>query len=153
MFGTQPPNQDKALPAFQAYKREPTEHKEMLWVKDLIKSQPSTTAWNYVMSTKASQDKMRKYLQENKALNRIYTTGDWVLCIWQHKKKTEPFYDGPWAVIACHDGNTYSLASPGGIALLNCYNGMNLFPAYCREGHPVRSLWYASKWQLNNNWK
>jgi hypothetical protein len=66
----------------------------------------------------------------------------------QRKHKHEPYYDGPWAVVGCYSGNTYTLRSPGGIVLDNKYNGLNLFPAYVQNGHPVRSLWYASKQML-----
>jgi len=63
----------------------------------------------------------------------------------------EPFYDGPWVVISSHAGNTYTLASPGGIRLRNKYNGAILFPAYVQDGHPERSLWYASKRMLQQD--
>jgi hypothetical protein len=54
-------------------------------------------------------------------------------------------------VVSCHDNNTYQLRSPGGVLLNNRYNGTNLFPAYVTNGHPVRSLWYASKQTLQRN--
>ena len=45
----------------------------------------------------------------------------------------------------CGAQNTYSLRSPGGFELPNHYNGANLYPAYVEDGHPLTSLWYASK--------
>lgn len=49
--------------------------------------------------------------------------------------------------------NTYKLRSPGGILFQAGmkYNGTNLFPAYVRDGHPVRCFWYASKRLLNED--
>lgn len=71
----------------------------------------------------------------------------------QRRHKFEPYYDGPWAIAACHANNTYSLISPGGYRLVNRYNGTNLFPAYVRDGHPVQSLWYGSQNMLNQDRK
>ncbi|PHH82034.1 hypothetical protein CDD82_7233 [Ophiocordyceps australis] len=100
---------------------------------------------------RTSRAKTRAYLQEKKGLMRVYATGDWVLRTRLRTKKHEPFYDGPWAIVACHQGNTYSLASLGGFCLESRYNGTNLFPAYVRDGHPVRSLWYASQAALRRD--
>jgi hypothetical protein len=76
-----------------------------------------------------------------------------VLRVRQRAHKHEPYYDGPWAIASCHTGNVYTLRSPGGITLQNKYNGTNLFPAYSTDGHPVRSLWYASKTMLERDRK
>lgn len=148
LFGTQPPEEESAYPE---YTREATIQEESDWARELIKSHPAPIARNYTSSMKAIRDKTRSYLQEKKALMRIYAPGDWVLRVRQRRHKFEPFYDGPWAIAACHKNNTYSLTLPGGYKLANHYNGTNLFPAYVREGHPVQSLWYGSQRMLNQD--
>ncbi|KAI1004419.1 hypothetical protein K3495_g3793 [Podosphaera aphanis] len=148
LFGTQPPEEEQS---YTAYVREPTVQEEREWAKELVKSHAAPIARSYVSSMKATRDKTRAYLQELKALTRTYAPGDWVLRVRQKRHKFEPYYDGPWAIAACHVNNTYSLVSPGGFKLVNRYNGTNLFPAYVREGHPVKSLWYASKRMLDQD--
>ena len=69
----------------------------------------------------------------------------------QRRYKLEPYYDGLYAVVLTHRGNTYTLRTPGGITLQNRYNGDLLFPAYTRENQPVRSLWYASRQLLQQD--
>jgi len=60
--------------------------------------------------------------------------------------KQEPFFDGPFVIIAVnHQANSYSLATPNGKLLENDYNGKLLFPAYVLDKQPLRSLWYSSK--------
>ncbi|KAI0994514.1 hypothetical protein K3495_g13668, partial [Podosphaera aphanis] len=148
LFGTQLPNEEQT---YSAYVREPTPQEERDWTVELVRSHAAPIARSYVASMKATRDKTRAYLQEKKAVMRIYAPGDWVLRVRQKKHKFEPYYDGPWAIAACHVNNTYSLVSPGGFKLGNRYNGTNLFPAYVREGHPVRSLWYGSKRMLEQD--
>ncbi|KAI0991450.1 hypothetical protein K3495_g16737, partial [Podosphaera aphanis] len=131
LFGTQPPEEELSYPV---YSREATEEEEQQWAKELVKSSAAPIARSYVSSIKASRAKVREYLQEKKALMRVYAPGDWVLRVRQRKNKFEPFYNGPWAISQSHSGNTYSLISPGGYKLLNRYNGTNLFPAYTRDG-------------------
>ncbi|KAI0994299.1 hypothetical protein K3495_g13883 [Podosphaera aphanis] len=145
LFGTQPPEEELA---YTNYEREATEQEEREWAEELARSHAAPIARSFVGSIKASRDHTRAYLQESKALMRSYAPGDWVLRVRQRRHKLEPYYDGPWAVSACHNGNTYSLVSPGGYKLINRYNGTNLFPAYVRDGHPVRSLWYGSRKML-----
>ena len=96
-------------------------------------------------SLKSARDQTRAYTQEDKALVRVYGTGDWVLRERSRRHKHESFYDGPWLTRGYHHGNAYSLSSSGGIALMSRYNGSRLFPTYVRDGRPVRSLWYASE--------
>ncbi|KAI0990935.1 hypothetical protein K3495_g17252, partial [Podosphaera aphanis] len=139
--------------AYPAYTREATLQEEQDWASDLARSHAAPIARSYVSSMKAVRDKTRAYLQENKALMRTYVPGDWVLRVRQRRHKFEPHYDGPWAISACHANNTYSLTSPGGYKLGNRYNGTNLFPAYVRDGHPVRSLWYGSQRMLEQDRK
>jgi hypothetical protein len=74
-----------------------------------------------------------------------------MLRVRQRHHKLEPFYDNPWAIASCHNNNIYILRSPGGVLLANKYNGINLFPAYVQNGHPIRSLWYASKQALERD--
>lgn len=148
LFGTQPPEQEQAYPN---YTREATELEERQWTEELVKFHQAPIARSYVNSMKATRAMTRAYLQENKALMRTYVPGDWVLRVRQRKHKFEPYYDGPWAISSCHAGNTYSLISPGGFKLINRYNGTNLFPAYVRDNHPVRSLWYGSRNMLQKD--
>ena len=129
----------------QEYQREPAPAEEITFAQELVKQDRWNPDQQTYLSLKHVKNAVRSYLQEKKALYKVYATGDWVLRTRQRSNKQEPFYDGPWAIIACHDGNTYSLASPGGIRLNNRYNGSQLYPAYVQDGHPVRSLWYASK--------
>ena len=150
LFGTQPPEEEISYPM---YTREATKEEEIKWANELVKSHPAPIARSYVNSVKAARSKTREYLQESKALMRVFAPGDWVLRARQRKHKFEPYYDGPWAISACHPNNTYSLISPGGYNLLNRYNGTNLFPAYTRDNHPVQSLWYGSKNMLNQDRK
>jgi hypothetical protein len=141
MYGTILP--DRLIP--QAYTREYTEREEIVFQKEMAKYHEAQPARERASGLKASRDKIRSYLQEKKALMRVYAPGDWVLRTRARKHKLEPYYDGPWAIVGCHDNNTYTIRSPGGIELRNKYNGTNLFPAYVADGHPVRSYWYASK--------
>ncbi|POS82548.1 hypothetical protein EPUL_005935, partial [Erysiphe pulchra] len=148
LFGTQPSEIEMVYPA---YSREATDAEEIEWANELAKLHAAPIARTYVNSLKATRAKTQAYLQESKALLRVYSPGDWVLRVRQRKHKFEPYYDGPWAIAACHANNTYSLISPGGYKLLNRYNGTNLFPAYVRDGHPVQSLWYGSRNMLNQD--
>lgn len=150
LFGTQPSEIEMVYPA---YSREATDAEEIEWANELAKLHAAPIARTYVNSLKATRAKTQAYLQESKALLRVYSPGDWVLRVRQRKHKFEPYYDGPWAIAACHANNTYSLISPGGYRLLNRYNGTNLFPAYVRDGHPVQSLWYGSRNMLNQDRK
>ncbi|KHJ32457.1 putative tkp3 protein [Erysiphe necator] len=150
LFGTKPPEEELIYPI---YVREPTPQEEIKWATELAKSHAAPISRSYVNSMRASRAKVREYLQEKKALMRTYVPGDWVLRVRQRRHKFEPFYDGPWAISACHPSNTYSLISPGGYKLINRYNGTNLFPAYSRDGHPVRSLWYGSQRMLDQDRK
>ncbi|KAI0995310.1 hypothetical protein K3495_g12872 [Podosphaera aphanis] len=136
---------------YPVYTREPTEQEDLEWAKELARSHAAPTARSYVASIKATRDQTRAYLQDHKALMRTYAPGDWVLRTRQSRCKLEPFYDGPWAISACHANNTFSLKSPGGFKLINRYNGTNLLLAYGQEGHPVRSLWYGSKRMLEQD--
>jgi hypothetical protein len=139
------PLQEQQESQFGTYIREPTEAEEAAFARELAKQEHVNAERRYVTSLKATRDAVRAKLQEAKAYYRTYETGDWVLRVRQRKHKLEPYYDGPWAITAAHAGNTYTLASPGGIQLRNRYNGAMLFPAYVQDGHPERSLWYASK--------
>ncbi|KHJ35256.1 putative tkp3 protein [Erysiphe necator] len=150
LFGTQPPEEEQIYPM---YTRESTEQEEADWSEELVKIHVTPIAQNYVNSMRAARAKTREYLQEKKALLRTFAPGDWVLRVRQRRHKFEPYYDGPWAISACHSGNTYSLISPGGYKMINRYNGSNLFPAYSRDGHRVRSLWYDSQRMLNQDRK
>ncbi|KAI0999615.1 hypothetical protein K3495_g8579, partial [Podosphaera aphanis] len=141
IYGTHPPQEQKI---YHAYERESTPEEEKQWSEELVRAQAVNTARTDVASMKAARDATRSYLQEKKGLIRTYTTGDWVLRVRQRTKKTEPFYDGPWAISSCYPNNTYTLISPGGVRLARRYNGTHLFPAYTRDGHPVHSLWYGS---------
>ena len=138
---------DKHLP----YAREFTEQEDATFVRELVQQSTRDDDRNIVASIKASQMAVRARLQEQKALIRVYETGDWVLRVRQRGNKMQPYYDGPWAITAAHSGNTYSIASPGGIQLPNRYNGALLFPAYVQYGQPERSLWYGSKTELERD--
>jgi hypothetical protein len=117
----------------------------------LAKHHKAPQARQNANSLKASKDQVRSYLQKKKFLTRVYAPDNWVLKIRQRYNKFEPFYDELWAVVSCHDGNTYRIRSPGGIVLQNKYNGTNFFLAYVEDGHPVRSMWYASKQMLDRD--
>lgn len=153
MFGTQPPEVLDATrgPDAASYAREPTEIEDIEFAKSLAENHEAPAARARENSLRASQYKIRAYLQEKKALLRTYAPGDWVLRVRQRKHKHELFYDGPWQVIGCHVNNTYSIKSPGGLKLESRYNGTNLFPAYVDDHQPVQSLWYASKTLLERD--
>lgn len=140
MFGTQPPNKYDANIAFTSYTRNPSEEEDIAFAKELVQQHDAPL-------TRSHAAGLRAYTQGKKAQLRIFAPRDWVLRVHQRGHKHEPYYDGPWAIASCHPGNTYTLRSPGGIIFQGGtkYNGTNLFPAYVRDGHPVRSLWYASK--------
>ncbi|KAI0995043.1 hypothetical protein K3495_g13137 [Podosphaera aphanis] len=148
LFGTRPPGQQIT---FMAYTRDPTPEEDQAWAQELARQHAAPIARSYVASAKAIRARVRSYLQETKGLTRVYAPGDWVLRVRQRTNKFEPYYDGPWAISACHPGNTYSLVSPGGFPMANKYNGTNLFPAYVRDGHPVKSLWYGSQRLLESD--
>lgn len=150
MFGINPPSEQ---PVFETYERDPTPQEEIIWAQELARTHAAPIARSYVASAKTVRDRTRAYLQEKKGLLRTYAKGDWVLRVRQRKDKSEPFYDGPWTITACHDNNTYSIASPGGVGMRHRYNGTHLFPAYVSEGHSVQSLWYASKTLLEQDRK
>ncbi|CAJ2500804.1 Uu.00g036570.m01.CDS01 [Anthostomella pinea] len=149
MFGTQPASHLAAHEVVQ-YTRDPTEEEEQQAERFLAQNHEAPLARGNANRLKASRAQIRAYLQEKKGLIRVFAPGDWVLRVRQRTAKHEPFYDGPWAIVSCHAGNTYKVRSPRGIELQNKYNGTNLFPAYVHDGHPVRSLWYASKTMLEN---
>ena len=148
MYGVQPPSEPSEI---TQYVREPTQEEEAAFARELVQQGHAQQERQYVTSLKATRDEVRARLQEKKAWIRTFETGDWVLRTRQRAHKMEPFYDGPWAIAGCHAGNTYTLASPGGIRLRNKYNGAMLFPAYVQDGHPERSLWYASKRMLQQD--
>ncbi|KAI1004919.1 hypothetical protein K3495_g3299 [Podosphaera aphanis] len=153
MFGTQPPELTNSAQFSDAasYVREPTEEEDIEFTISLAEGHEAPIARARESSLRASQDKVRAYLQEKKALLRIYAPGDWVLRVGQRKHKHEPFYDRPWQVVECHANNTYSIKSPGGLRLELRYNGTNLFPAYVDDHQPVQNLSYASKTQLERD--
>ena len=128
------------------YIREETEEEARASVRDLASrgKEQINMIRDSVNSVKASQAHIRSLLAEKKAFSRTFAKGDWVLSQRERKHKFEPFYDGPFSVIKCHEGNTYTLMTPGGITLKNKYNGARLFPAYHRENQPIKSLWYSS---------
>ena len=154
MYGIHPPDtSSSAAPASEIcqYTREPTSKEEAVFARELVRQGHAHREREYITSLKATRDEVRARLQEKKALIRVFETSDWVLRTRQRGHKMEPFYDGPWAIVSSHVGNTYSLASPRGIRLRNKYNGALLFPAFVQDGHPVRSLWYASKRMLEQD--
>jgi hypothetical protein len=146
LYGTTPP--DRTSP--KAYTRESTWEKKETHEKKLAQHHKAPAARAQANSLKASRNQVRAYLQKKKALLKIYASGDWVLRVRQRNHKLEPFYDGPWAIASCQNNN-YTLRSPGGVILVNRYNKTNLFPAYVQNGHPIRSLWYASKQALQRD--
>jgi hypothetical protein len=145
LYGVQAADSSAAEQPPTPYEREPTEQEEAAFAEDLARQNHVNQQRQYAASAKASRDATRARLQEQKALIKTFTTGDWVLRARKRNNKFEPFYDGPWAVRRVHPGNTYSLASPGGIELESHINGIHLFPAYVEDGHPERSMWYANK--------
>ncbi|KAI0996644.1 hypothetical protein K3495_g11539 [Podosphaera aphanis] len=128
------------------YVREQTEEENQALVSDLAnrRKEQINMIRQSINSVKATQSHIRSLLAERKAFTRSFAKGVWVLRQRQRKHKFEPFYDGPFSIIGCHRGNTYTLMTPGGIVMANKYNGSRLFPAYQRENQPIRSLWYAS---------
>jgi hypothetical protein len=76
-----------------------------------------------------------------------------MLRVQQRGHKLEPFYDKPWAVLSCHNGNIYKLRNFNGIIFGNKYNKTNFFLAYISNDHPVQSLWYVSQHILRKNRK
>ncbi|KAI3336829.1 hypothetical protein HD806DRAFT_528415 [Xylariaceae sp. AK1471] len=116
LFGTQPPQQQPAVETSE-YIRDPTEGEEIDSQRNLALNHEAPLARNYFSSLKASKDQIRAYLQEKKGLIRTYATGDWVLKVRQCNDKSEPYYDGPWTIVSCHQGNIYRIRSPGGIQL------------------------------------
>lgn len=155
LFGTSPPDQPDAASAspLVAYVRDPTDAEEVEYQKELVMQHEAPLARLCANGVTASRERARALLQEKKALLRTYAPGDWVLRVRQRAHKHEPYYDGPWAIVSCHAGNVYALRSPGGVTLPSKYNGTNLFPAYSVDGHPVQSLWYASKQRLEEDRK
>lgn len=150
LYGTKPPDEQQ-VNYYSPYQREPTPQEETLWTEEYVRMHEVSDVRAKMTSLKAARDKTRAYLQENKSLMRTYASGDWVLRVRQRTKKTEPFYDGPYAIHRCFPNNVYSLLSPGGIELVRRYNATQLFPAYTRDGNPVRSLWYGSQLLLRQD--
>ena len=154
LFGVTPRLSNPA-PNTNFYTREETNNETQSFIKDLAnrKKEQINLLRNSVNSVKACQAYVRSLLAENKAFHRIFAKGDWVLRQRKRKHKFEPFYDGPFSIVKCHRGNTYTLMTPGGIIMTNTYNGERLFPAYHRSNQPVRSLWYASNKLLKQDRK
>lgn len=98
-----------------------------------------------VATGKAGRDEIRSYLQEKKARLRVFGKGDWVLRLRKRDHKGEPFYDGPFIIAYTTPNNAYVLRTPGGFTLQDKRYRQQLFPAFDRDGRPVRSLWYGSK--------
>jgi hypothetical protein len=132
-YGTISP--DRTSP--EAYIRKSTRKKEEIHEKELAQHHKAPVAKARANSLKASRNQVRAYLQKKKALLRVYAPGDWMLRVRQRDYKLKPFYDRPWAVLSCYNGNTYKLYSPGGIIFGNKYNGTNLFLAYVLNGYSV----------------
>lgn len=145
LFGVAPKLSNPA-PAAVFYTREETDEETRSFVKDLAsrRKEQLNLIRSSVNSVKACRAYTRSLLAEKKAFHRVFSKGDWVLRQRERKHKFEPFYDGPFSIIKCNEGNTYTLMTPGGITMLNTYNGERLFPAYHRQNQPVRSLWYAN---------
>ncbi|KAI0991542.1 hypothetical protein K3495_g16645 [Podosphaera aphanis] len=120
MFGTKPPTEQQIYPS---YEREHLPSEDKSFAAELARKHAAPLARAYDASLKSARDQTRAYTQEDKALTRVYGTGDWVLRVRSGKHKNEPFYDGPWQITKSRSGNTYSLASPGGIVLSKRYNG------------------------------
>ena len=99
---------------------------------------------NSMNSVKSCQAHVRLLLVEDKVFHRIFAKRDGILSQRKRKHKFESFYDGPFSIVKCHQGNTYTLIAPGGIIISKTYNGERLFPAYHRQNQPVKSFWYAS---------
>ncbi|KAI0995821.1 hypothetical protein K3495_g12361 [Podosphaera aphanis] len=139
-------NLSNPAPTTFFYTREETQDETKAFTKDLAsrKKELKDMIRNSVNSVKACQAHVRSLLAENKAFHRVFAKGDWVLRQRERKHKFEPFYDGPFSVIKCHRGNTYTIMTPGGVIMTNKYNGERLFPAYHRQNQPINSLWYAS---------
>ena len=129
------------------YIRELTPTEESAFASDIVKIYNPGTQYARlnVANGKSARDEIRSYLQEKKARLRVFGKGDWVLRQRKRNHKDEPFYDGPFVIAETNFNNGYILRTPGGVTLQNHYHGQQLFPAYVRDGHPVRSLWYGSK--------
>jgi hypothetical protein len=76
LYGTQPPDQHLQ---FEAYVREPTDEEDDKFQRKLAKHHEAPIARNNATGVKALRDQIRAYLQEGKALLRVYAPGDWVL--------------------------------------------------------------------------
>ncbi|KAI0996162.1 hypothetical protein K3495_g12018 [Podosphaera aphanis] len=87
MFGTKPPDEQLIYPI---YTREPTNDENEFFAKDLVKLHAAPLARSYVASLKCARDTVRAFTQENKALFRTFTTGDWVLRVRSQNHKHEP---------------------------------------------------------------
>ncbi len=144
LYGTVPKDQ-QPYEAFLTYEREPSPEEKTRHAQELASQEDRKTALRYTQSARYTRDVTRARLQESKAQFRTYAVGDWVLRVRQRRHKLEPFYDGPWQITQVYANHTYSLQSPGGVHIHNRYNAELLFPAYVRDGHPVASLWYASR--------
>jgi hypothetical protein len=126
LYGITP--SDRTSP--EAYTRENTKEKDMAHEREMARHHKASESRSRAKGLKASRNQVRAYLQKKKAFLRVYAPGNWILRVKQRHHKLEPYYDRPWAVMSCHDNNTYQLRSPGGVLLNNRYNGTNLFPAY-----------------------
>ncbi|KAI1000484.1 hypothetical protein K3495_g7710 [Podosphaera aphanis] len=135
------------------YIRELTRAEEIAFASDIVNIYSPKTQYARlnVANGKAARDEIRSYLQEEKARLRTFGKGDWVLRQRKRDHKGEPYYDGPFVIAETNPSNGYILRTPGGVILQNQYHGQQLFPAYVRDGHPVRSLWYGSKTLLDKD--
>ena len=146
LFGTEPNVRRDTSLLTAAYIREPTEQEEADFEADLVRrSGPRNQVRAALADKKARVMDIRAKLQERKAMFHVYGTGDGVLRTRQAMNKHEPRFDGPWQIRAMHAGNTYTLAAPSGKTLKSRYNGTLLYPAYQRDGQPIRSLWYGAE--------
>jgi hypothetical protein len=147
IYGTIPP--DRMSP--EAYAKESTWGKKETHKRKLAQHHEALIARERINGLKASRNQVRAYLQEKKALLRVYASDNWVLRVRQRYHKLEPFYDNSWVIASCYNNNIYIFRSPGGVLLANKYNKTNLFPTYVQNGYPIRSLWYASKQALERD--
>ncbi|KAI1006924.1 hypothetical protein K3495_g1287 [Podosphaera aphanis] len=76
MFGTKPPTEQQIYPS---YGREHLPLEDKSFAAELARIYAAPLARTYVASLKSGRDQTRAYTQEDKALIRVYGTGDWVL--------------------------------------------------------------------------
>lgn len=100
---------------------------------------------------KDHRDAHRAIRFDDAAYINHFAPGDWVLRVRIRHHKHEPFYDGPWRVLAVDkQKNTYRLISTSNAIRRNPVHGTNLIPCLTYDGQPIQEFFAHSRHMLDS---